>query len=540
MTGADRRNGFTLLELAVSLAILGLLTPLIAGIIFAVNFYPGRVSSDVKAQLDLQLFGRWITTDANSGTAFTTGALSPYEYGVFSWTSYGTGTPSSVQVTYGYDPDANAVYREIARDGSVDLVIDVARHVDDFGDVSFVFAAPSFASSTSTGIFEFRPGVVTVSVTSTVEKIGQPAASLHATVVAELRGHGERAVPTPQPTPAGPPALASEPWESGDFAGGTGWLNPWSVQGGGNAAVVTQGGAQAGTYHLQLRSSNGYVNRDVDLSIVAGARLQLWGKVSSFEGADSASALVSPNGVDWTAVRTWTSADPDGVYQFDDIDLGTVGLSSQFFVAFEANMNNPGDRLYIDTINIVEAAAPTPTPTPLPTPTPGPSPTPTPGPSPTPTPTPTPGPVLLAADDLESGDLIGGTGWLDTWTTSGTVSATSANAPQQGSFHMQAEKASEAMRSLDLSGKTGVTWSFQAKPSGLSGNREAYAEVSSDGIVWDTVRTWTRNDIQDVYGAEAIDLSPFTMTSQFWIRFRVSGGGGPVWSLFVDDISIAE
>ena len=105
---------------------------------------------------------------------------------------------------------------------------------------------------------------------------------------------------------------------------------------------------------------------------------------------------------------------------------------------------------------------------------------------------------------------------------------------------MQVEKASEAKRSLDLTGRTAVTWSFQAKPSALNGNREAYAEVSSDGIAWTTVRTWTKNDTQDVYQAEAIDLSPFTMTSQFWIRFRVSGGGGPAWNLFVDDISIVE
>ncbi len=522
MSGARGPKGFTLVELAISLAILGLLTPLIAGIIFAVNLYPGRASSDVKAQQDLQLFGRWITTDANRGTAFSTTSLSPYEYGVFSWTEYGTGTPSSVLVTYEYDPDANIVYREIDRNGAVDIVVDVARHVADFGDVSFVYTAPGFVSSTSTGLFEFRPGFVTAGVTSTVEKIGQPAASLHTTVVAELRGRGERAVPTPQPTPAGPPALASEPWESGDFAGGTGWLNPWSVLGGQNSAVVTQGVPQAGTFHLRLRSSNGYVSRDVDLSAAAGARLQFWGKVSSFEGTDSASALVSPNGVAWTTVRTWTIADPDGVYQFEDIDLSAVGLSAQFFVAFDANMNNPGDQIYIDSINIVEAAAPTPTPTPLPTPT------------------PTPGPLLLAADDLESGNLVGGSGWLDTWATSGTVSATSAGTPQQGSFHMQVDKASEAKRSVDLSGKTGVTWSFQAKPSALNGGREAYAEASSDGIAWTTVRTWTKSDTQDVYGAEAIDLSPFTMTSQFWIRFRVSAGGGPAWTLFIDDISIAE
>ena len=102
---------------------------------------------------------------------------------------------------------------------------------------------------------------------------------------------------------------------------------------------------------------------------------------------------------------------------------------------------------------------------------------------------------------------------------------------------MQVDNASEAGRSVDLSSRVIVTWSFQAKPSALSGNREAYAEVSADGIAWTTVRTWTRNDPQDIYQAEAIDLSPYAMTNEFWVRFRVNSGAGILW---VDDISLTE
>ena len=74
-------------------------------------------------------------------------------------------------------------------------------------------------------------------------------------------------------------------------------------------------------------------------------------------------------------------------------------MTSQFFIAFEANMSNNADRLLIDNIDLAESAAPTPTPAPTPTSTPVPTPTlvfatPTPVPTPTAVPTPTPVPIV--------------------------------------------------------------------------------------------------------------------------------------------------
>ena len=75
-------------------------------------------------------------------------------------------------------------------------------------------------------------------------------------------------------------------------------------------------------------------------------------KVESFEGSDSARVMVSPDGTNWTTVKTWTGADSDGIYKLVDIDLSGFTMTSRFFIAFEGNMSSAGDRLFIDDIEI--------------------------------------------------------------------------------------------------------------------------------------------------------------------------------------------
>ena len=146
--------------------------------------------------------------------------------------------------------------------------------------------------------------------------------------------------------------IASEDWESGGFSGGAGWLSAWTVQGGSDAAVTTQNTPFAGVNHLRLRSSDGYVSRVVNLSGNSEVHLSFYAKVQSFEGSDSATAQVSPDGTNWTTVKTWTSADSDGVYKLVDIVLSGFSRTSQFSIAFEGNMSSKGDRLLIDNIEV--------------------------------------------------------------------------------------------------------------------------------------------------------------------------------------------
>jgi hypothetical protein len=149
--------------------------------------------------------------------------------------------------------------------------------------------------------------------------------------------------------------LASDDFESGDWEGGSGWLDEWYHSG--DAEVTDDGDAHDGEYHLRLRRANGYVDRAVDLSGQTNVRLQFWAKVDSFEGGDFAEALVSPDDVNWTVVKTWTAADSDDDYHYVDIDLSSFTMSSEFWIAFDAEMNRRNDRLYIDDLRIVSQPA---------------------------------------------------------------------------------------------------------------------------------------------------------------------------------------
>ena len=146
---------------------------------------------------------------------------------------------------------------------------------------------------------------------------------------------------------------------------------------------------------------------------------------------------------------------------------------------------------------------------------------------------------IIAFDDLESGGFAGGFGWLDSWAPTGAATVTSANTPYEGTYHLEVDKGAEVVRSLDLSGETLMRLQFRGKVTSLTGNRQGRAEVSSDGVVWNVVRTWTSADPGGVYQYEDIDLSPYTMSSQFWVKFKLDGGGGNRL-LHVDNVTYAS
>ncbi len=149
--------------------------------------------------------------------------------------------------------------------------------------------------------------------------------------------------------------VASDDFESGDWAGGTGWLDDWYSSG--DAAVTASGTPYEGSYHLRLRRATGYVDRAVDLSGAVSARLRFWAKANYFESGEEAYCLISDNDVDWTTVHTWVDGDDDDQYRFHDIDLTPYDLSSQFWIAFEANMSGGGDYFYVDKLEIIATYA---------------------------------------------------------------------------------------------------------------------------------------------------------------------------------------
>lgn len=139
--------------------------------------------------------------------------------------------------------------------------------------------------------------------------------------------------------------IACDNFESGGWSGGTGWLWGWWHEG--DSAVTTTGTPHAGTYHLRLRYYTGYVDRALDLSGRSNVRLQFWAKVSSFESGDYLDLLVGPS-ASMTIVKTWTAADSDDTYHFVDIDLSPYTMSSEFYIALDAEMSGTLDYFYVD------------------------------------------------------------------------------------------------------------------------------------------------------------------------------------------------
>ena len=168
----------------------------------------------------------------------------------------------------------------------------------------------------------------------------------------EPYGTSPDAPPAP-PLPPQPLPVASDDWESGGLAGGTGWLGPWSTLGGTDTAVTSVDSPFSGSYHLRLRSSGGYASRSLDLTGKTKVSLRFRARVFSFESGDTAGILVSANGLNWTTIHTFNSLDSDNFYTLWDFSLAAFAPFSQLFIAFDANMNSVGDELFIDDIVVI-------------------------------------------------------------------------------------------------------------------------------------------------------------------------------------------
>jgi len=299
--------------------------------------------------------------------------------------------------------------------------------------------------------------------------------------------------------------IASDDFESGGWAGGTGWLNDWYNIG--HASVTTSGTPYEGSYHLLLTSADGYVRRSVDLSGLPGAKLQFQAKARSFDNVnEKAYCYISPNGIDWTTVHTWVNGDDDNVYHYFDIDLSSYTLSSEFWIAFEADMSGAQDYLYVDDLKIVWAFDTT---------------------------------APIASDDFESGGWAGGTGWLYDWYSEGAASVTTAGTPYEGSYHLLLTSADGYVdRAVDLSSLPIARLQFWAKARSFDNASErAYCHISPNDVDWTTVHTWVNGDDDNVYHFFDIDLSPYELSSEFWIAFEADMSGA--WDYFyVDDLKI--
>ncbi|HEY95144.1 MAG TPA: hypothetical protein G4O15_09440 [Dehalococcoidia bacterium] len=144
--------------------------------------------------------------------------------------------------------------------------------------------------------------------------------------------------------------IASHDFNDNNMNGGIGWISGWSHQG--STSIMTQENPYEGTHHLRLRGANAYIERSVDLMGKSEVHLQFYAKVNSFESGDMMRCLVSPDYLDWTVVETWDSSDSDNTYHPVDIDLSSINMSSEFWIAFDSGMDRNNDYFYVDYLTI--------------------------------------------------------------------------------------------------------------------------------------------------------------------------------------------
>ncbi len=147
------------------------------------------------------------------------------------------------------------------------------------------------------------------------------------------------------------PTIAQDDFESGGISGGTGWNGDWTLVG--LADIVTQQFPYQGSYHLRLRSNTGDARRSLDLSGKTAVRAQFWAKISGLEVVDTAIFSVSPDGTNWTTVKTWVNGEDDNVYHFWDFDLSSYSMTANFWLRFQSNNSNPSERFTIDWLKVL-------------------------------------------------------------------------------------------------------------------------------------------------------------------------------------------
>ena len=149
--------------------------------------------------------------------------------------------------------------------------------------------------------------------------------------------------------------IAWDDFESNGWDGGGGWLDAWDPAG--RAHVTSAGGPHGGSYHLRLRggvgTQQGYVERALNLSGRSNVYLQFYAKARNFGSGDTAKCLVH-DGTGWYTVWTWANGDDDNQYHFYHLDLASYNMASEFWIAFDADMNQRNDRLFIDDVSVIE------------------------------------------------------------------------------------------------------------------------------------------------------------------------------------------
>lgn len=146
--------------------------------------------------------------------------------------------------------------------------------------------------------------------------------------------------------------------------------------------------------------------------------------------------------------------------------------------------------------------------------------------------------VVLAWDNFESGDFVGGAGWTGHWVLSGENGDSqilTSSAPFEGTYHVQMRKKDALSRSVNLAAATDASFSFAFKTRNISPGEGGFLKVRADGGAWQT--NWSHYASDDVYYTTNISLNAFIGSEDVELFFQMDANGLGDY-LYFDDLEL--
>jgi hypothetical protein len=259
------------------------------------------------------------------------------------------------EVDYGQTTVGNpiSIVYDIENNGSQNLVLSESPPVELIGTGASQFeitqqpTSPVTPGNSTSFTIEFDPATVTGIDTASVVILNNDVSESE--YIYNVKG-----------VSAYPPfAGASDDFETGDFAGGTGWADvEWDdIINNGQRPVINSanGPTYDGSYHAEVRRQQKII-RGIDLTGAINPVLKFaWKSVAWNDSTDGAVIEVN-DGSGYIPLLTLTQSDSSSVYVPESISLSGLGLTFTSYVRirFRGTGNGFGDYFYVDAVNVYE------------------------------------------------------------------------------------------------------------------------------------------------------------------------------------------
>ena len=325
------QNGISLLELAVTLAIVAVISVPLIGIISQIFSSPLQWNAEMTATNESSQVVQFISDDALQAQKIT--ILDKPDYVTFEWVNHGTFPSIIYSVTYSYDEDSKSIKRtEKINDDQTS--ISSYDSIDSYEDV----------------VIEKTGSLVKVTATSTVDGIFENAKST------STRSALTRVLVADEPPLPPTYLIAWDDFETKNFIGGDGWENDWIVNGNGSASIIEDSGNQVIKIFRAENAQISNIERKLKLSGHPNPKLQVVMRLENFDSGDLVYVQVGPSGGSFTTLTTFFKGSDVGSYQSFVWSLSSIPLVNESIVRIQVHTPNIGTSnigVFIDQVEFI-------------------------------------------------------------------------------------------------------------------------------------------------------------------------------------------